>query len=149
MRERTRVTKGLLMTVLFFAVCAFFVMPLYATEGKNPAARATTRALLDEYVQQLAENAEAYEAYRNMASDFLPEESIRVLDEVLFSAQLDLSPEEKSDAMIETAQSSCLAYVQLWVIGLILHDFSFLGTLASLLRDIGALGVLLCLFGIL
>lgn len=149
MEEKTHVVRGVLIPVLFFTVCTFFVVPVSAAEEKVSERRATARALIDAPLQQLAEHAGAYEAYRDMVADFLPEDSVTVLDEVLFIAQLDISPEEKGDALIETAQSSCLAYVQLWVIGLILHDFSFLGTLASLLRDIGALGVLLCLFGIL
>ena len=144
MIEKTGVTRGLLMTVLFFAVCAFFDAPVYAAEGKASVAR----ALIEEYVQQLAENAEAYEAYRDAASDFLPEESIGVMDEVLFIAQLDMSPEEKGDAVIEIAQTSCLTFAQLWVIGLVLNYFDFLHTLASLLKDVGVLGVFLCLFGI-
>ena len=147
MREKTRIPKGLFMTVLFFAVCAFFVMPVYAAEGNTSVARATTRALIDEYVQQLAENAEAYEAYRDVASDFLPEESIGVLDEVFFCVQLDLSPEEQGDAVIEIAQSSCLTFAQLWVIGLILDYVDVLGTLSSLLKEIGVFGILLCLLG--
>ena len=147
MREKTRVPKGLLMTVLFFAVCTFFVAPVYAAEVKASVVRDTPRALIDEYVQQLAENAEAYEAYRDVASDFLQEESIGVLDEVLFIAQLDISPEEKGGAVIEIAQSSCLTFAQLWVIGLILDYVDVLGTLSSLLKEIGVFGILLCLLG--
>ena len=149
MGEKTQVARGLLMTLLLFTVCTFFVMPVYAAEEKVSATRATARALIEAPLQQLAENAEAYEAYRDVAADFLPEDSVTVLDEVLFIAQLDISPEEKGDALIEIAQSSCLAYAQLWVIGLILDYFSFLGTLASLLQDIGVFGVFLCLFGLL
>lgn len=145
---KTRVTRGLLMTVLFFAVCTFFVMPVYAAEEKASVVRDTPRALIDEYVQQLVENAEAYEACRDMAADFLPEESVTVLNEVLFIAQLDISPEEKGDAVIEIAQANCLTFAQLWVIGLIFDYFHIFGDLASLLSDIGVLGMLLCLFGL-
>ena len=117
--------------------------------GKTSVVRDTPRALIDGYVQQLAENAEAYEGYCDVAADFLPEESVTVLNEVLFTAQLDISPEEKGDAVIDIAQSNCLTYAQLWIIGLILDYFSFFGTLASLLQDVGIFGVFLCLFGIL
>jgi hypothetical protein len=123
-------------------------MPVYATEEKVSVIRATARALVDEPVQQLTEHAEAYEAYLDMAADFLPEESVMMLNEVLFIAQMDISPEEKGDAVIEIAQSSCTAFVQLFVISLIFDYFSFLGALASLLSDIGILGMFLCLFGL-
>ena len=149
MGEKTKVARGLLMTLLFFTVYTFFVMPVYAAEEKVSATRATARALIEAPLQKLAENAEAYETYRDVAADFLPEDSVTVLDEVLFISQLDMSPEEKGDALIEIAQSSCLTYVQLWVVGLILDYFSFFGTLASLLQDIGVFGVFLCLFGLL
>ena len=148
MREKKRVARGVLIPVLFFTVCTFCVMPVYAAEEKVSVIRATARALVDEPVQQLTEHAEAYEAYRDMAADFLPEESVTVLDEVLFIAQMDISPEEKGDAVIEIAQSSCTAFAQLWVISLILDYFSIFGDLASLLSDIGILGLLLCLFGL-
>jgi hypothetical protein len=148
MAEKTRVARGVLMTLLFFTVCTFVVMPVYAAEEKVSAIRAAARALVDEPLQQLAEHGEAYEAYRDMAADFLPEESVTVLDEVLFIAQMDISPEEKGDAVIEIAQSSCTAFAQLWVISLILDYFSIFGDLASLLSDIGILGLLLCLFGL-
>ena len=148
MGEKTSVARGLLVTLLFFAVCTFCVMPVYAAEEKVSAIMATARALVDEPLQQLAEHAEAYEAYRDMAADFLPEESVTMLNEVLFIAQMDISPEEKGDAVIEIAQSSCTAFAQLWVISLILDYFSFLGALSSLLSDIGILGLFLCLFGI-
>jgi hypothetical protein len=71
-----------------------------------------------------------------------------VLNEVLFIAQLDISPEEKGDAVIEIAQSSCLAFAQLWVISLIFDYFHFFGALSDLLSDIGILGIFLCLFGL-
>jgi len=148
MGEKKRVARGVLMTVLFFTVCTFCVMPVYAAEEKVSVIRATARALVDEPVQQLTEHAEAYEAYRDMAADFLPEESVTVLDEVLIIAQLDISPEEKGDAVIEVAQSSCLAFAQLWVISLILDYFHLFGALAALLSDIGILGMFLCLFGL-
>ena len=148
MKEKTRIGRGLLMTVLFFAVCTFSVMPVYAAGEKASVARDTPRALIDEYVQQLAENAEAYEAYRDMASDFLPEESVTVLNEVLFIAQLDLSPEEQGDAVIEIAQTNCLTFVEIWLIGLLLDYTSLFGTLASLLGEVGILGLLLCLLGL-
>ena len=148
MGEKKRVARGVLMTLLFFTLCTFVVMPVYATEEKASAIRATARALIDEPLQQLAEHGESYEAYRDMAADFLPEESVTVLDEVLFIAQMDISPEEKGDAVIEIAQSSCTAFAQLWVISLILDYFSIFGDLASLLSDIGILGLLLCLFGL-
>jgi hypothetical protein len=148
MGEKTRVARGVLIPVLFFTVCTFCVMPVYAAEEKVSVIRATARALVDEPLQQLAENAEAYEAYRDMAADFLPEESVTVLDEVLFIAQMDISPEEKGDAVIEIAQSSCLVFTQLWVISLIFDYFHFFGALSSLLSDIGILGMFLCLFGL-
>ncbi len=149
MGEKTRVASSILVMVLLFTVCTLFVVPVYAAEEKVSATRATARALIEAPLHQLAENAEAYEAYRDVAADFLPEDSVTVLDKVLFIAQLDMSPEEKGDALIEIAQSNCLAYAQLWVIGLILDYFSFLGTLASLLQDIGVFGMFLCLFGLL
>jgi hypothetical protein len=82
-----------------------------------------------------------------MAADFLPEESVTMLNEVLFIAQMDISPEEKGAAVIEIAQSSCLAFAQLWVIGLILDYVDVLNTLSSLLKEIGVFGILLCLLG--
>ena len=148
MGEKTSVARGLLVTLLLFAVCTFFVMPVYAAEEKVSVIRATARTLVDAPLQQLTENAEAYEAYLDMAADFLPEESVTVLNEVLFIAQMDISPEEKGDALIEIAQSSCTAFALLWVISLILDYFSFLGALSSLLSDIGILGMFLCLFGL-
>jgi len=148
MGEKTCVARGVLMTLLFFAVSTFCVMPVYATEEKVSVIRATARALVDEPVQQLTEHAEAYEAYLDMAADFLPEESVMMLNEVLFIAQMDISPEEKGDALIEIAQSSCTAFAQLWVISLILDYFHLFGDLAALLSDIGILGMFLCLFGL-
>ena len=148
MGENNRVARGILMMVLLFAVCTFFVMPVYAAEEKVSVIRATARALVDEPVQQLTEHAEAYEAYLDVAADFLPEESVAVLNEVLFIAQMDISPEEKGAAVIEIAQSSCLAFAQLWVISLILDYFHLFGDLAALLSDIGILGMFLCLFGL-
>ena len=148
MGENNRVARGILMMVLLFAVCTFFVMPVYAAEEKVSVIRATARALVDEPVQQLTEHAEAYEAYLDTAADFLPEESVAVLNEVLFIAQMNISPEEKGDAVIEIAQSSCLVFTQLWVISLIFDYFHFFGALSSLLSDIGILGLFLCLFGL-
>ena len=148
MGEKTRVVRGVLMTVLFFTVCTFCVMPVYAAEEKVSVIRATARALVDEPVQQLTEHAEAYEAYLDTAADFLPEESVTMLNEVLFIAQMDISPEEKGDAVIEIAQSSCLVFTQLFVISLIFDYFHLFGDLAALLSDIGILGMFLCLFGL-
>ena len=148
MGEKKRVARGVLMTLLFFTVCTFCVMPVHAAEEKVSVIRATARALVDEPLQQLAGDAEVYEAYRDMAADFLPEESVTVLDEVLFIAQMDISPEEKGDAVIEIAQSSCLVFAQLWVISLIFDYFHLFGDLSSLLQDVGILGMFLCLFGL-
>lgn len=149
MGEKTRAARGLLVMLLFLVVYTFFVMPVYATEGKVSVIRATARALIDEPLQQLAENAEAYEAYLDRAADFLPEDSVAVLNEVLSVVQLDISPDEKGDAVIEIAQSNCLILVEVWLIGLILDYVSLFGTLASLLTDIGILGLLLCLLGLI
>jgi len=148
MGEKKRVARGVLMTLLFFTVGTICVMPVHATEEKVSLIRATARALVDEPLQQLRENAHVYEAYRDMAADFLPEESVTVLNEILFIAQLDISPEEKGAAVIEIAQSSCLAFAQLFVISLILDYFHLFGDLAALLSDIGVLGIFLCLFGL-
>jgi hypothetical protein len=149
MGEKTCVARGLIMTLLLFTVYTFFVMPVYATEEKVSVIRATARALIDEPLQQLAENAKTYEAYLDRAADFLPEDSVTVLNEVLSVAQLDISPDEKGDAVIEIAQSNCLILVEVWLIGLILDYVSLFGTLASLLTDIGILGLLLCLLGLI
>ena len=148
MRKGMRVVRGVLMTVLCLALCTSCVVPVYAAEEKVSVIEATARALVKEPVQRLAENAEAYEAYLDTAADFLPEESVSVLNEVLFIAQLDISPDEKGKAIIEIAQSSCLAFAQLWVISLIFDYLDILGTLSSLMSDIGILGLFLCLFGL-
>ena len=150
MGEKMRGARGILMTLLLFTVSTFLVVPVNAHETAVPMTRPTALAFIHDSVQKLTENGETYQSYIDEAADFLPEDSVTVLNEVLFIAQLDdISPEEKGDALIEIAQSNCLTYAQLWIVGLILDYFSFLGTLASLLTDIGVLGVFLCLFGLL
>lgn len=141
-------TNGLPAILLLLTLITVPVMPGNAGAAELSSSREAAITVIDGSLQALAENAEEYQKYIDLAADYLPAESVNTLNELMFVAQLDLSPEEKQDAFIEIAQSSCAAYLQIWLIGEILGWLSIFGYLASLLSDIGLFGLLLCLLGL-
>ena len=148
MKMKKCLTKGLPAILLLLTLNTVLVMPgnAYAAELSSPGEAAIT--VIDGPLQALADNAEEYQKYIDLAADYLPADSVNTLNELLFVAQLDLSPEEKHDAIIEIAQSRCAAFLQIWLIGEVLGWLSIFGSLASLLSDIGLFGLLLCLLGL-
>ena len=148
MRVMKCLTKGLPAILLLLTLNTVLVMPgnAYAAELSSPGEAAIT--VIDGSLQALADNAEEYQKYIDLAADYLPADSVNSLNELMFVAQLDLSPEEKHDAFIEISQSGCAAYLNLWLFGEILGYFTIFDDLASLLSDIGLLGIFLCLIGI-
>ena len=134
--------------MVLFALSAFVALPGNAAETSLSGRGETAQVLTCEFLRKAGEKGEPSQASLAWAAVFLPEEGMDVLHEVLRVARLDTSPEEKGDALIEIAQSSCITFVEIWLIGLILDYLPVFGTLASLLIDIGVLGVLLCLLGL-
>ncbi len=148
MKMKNCLTKGLPTVLLLLTLSTVPVMSGNADATEFSASRGTAITVIDGSLQALAENADEYQKYIDLAADYLPAESVNTLNELLFVAQLDLSPEEKHDAIIEIAQSRCAVFLQIWLIGEVLGWLSIFGSLASLLSDIGLFGILLCLLGL-
>ena len=148
MRVMKCLTKGLPAILLLLTLNTVPVMSGNADAAELSDSRETAITVIDGSLQALAENADEYQNYIDLAADYLPADSVNTLNELMFVAQLDLSPEEKYDAFIEVAQSRCAAFLQLWLIGEVLGWLSIFGSLASLLSDIGLFGLLLCLLGL-
>lgn len=148
MKIKNCLTKGLPAILLLLTLNTVPVMSGNADAAELSASRETAITVINGSLQALAENADEYQKYIDLASDYLPADSVNMLNELMFVAQLDLSPEEKHDAFIEIAQSSCAAFLQIWLIGEIMGWLSIFGALASLLSDIGLFGLLLCLLGL-
>ena len=148
MRVMKCLTKGLPAILLLLTLNTVLVMPGNADAAELSSPREAAIRVIDGSLQAFAENAEEYQKYIDLAANYLPADSVNTLNELLFVAQLDLSPEEKHDAFIEISQSGCAAYLQIWIVGELLGYFSIFGSLASLLSDIGLLGLLLCLLGL-
>ena len=145
---RKRLAKGLPVVLLVLSLSTVLVMPGNTGAAELSDSRKVAITMIDRSLQALAENAEEYQTYIDMAEDYLPADSANILNEMLFVAQLDLTPQEKHDALIEISQSSCTAYCQIWLVGEILGYTSIFDSLASLLSDIGLLGIFLCLLGV-
>ena len=141
-------TKSLPVILVFLTLTAVFLMPVNVVAAELSDSKEGAIALIDGSLQILAENAEEYQTYVDMADDFLPADSSMLLNELLYIAQLDLSPEEKQASVIEISQTACYAYLQLWLFGEVLGYFTIFDDLASLLSDVGLLGIFLCLLGI-
>ena len=148
MRVMKCLTKGLPAILLLLTLNTVVVMPGNADAAELYSPRKAAITVIDGSLQALADNAEEYQTYIDLAADYLPADSVNSLNELMFVAQLDLSPEEKHDAFIEISQSGCAAYLNLWLFGEILGYFTIFDDLASLLSDIGLLGIFLCLIGI-
>ena len=148
MRVMKCLTKGLPAILLLLTLNTVVVMPGNADAAELYSPRKAAITVIDGSLQALADNAEEYQTYIDLAADYLPADSVNSLNELMFVAQLDLSPEEKHDAIIEISQSSCATYLQIWIVGEILGYISIFGSLASLLSDIGLFGILLCLLGL-
>jgi hypothetical protein len=123
-------------------------MPGNAAVAESSVPSKAATVMIDRTLQVLTENAEEYQTFVDMAEDYLPADSAMLLNELLYISQLDLSPEEKQAAVIEISQSVCSAYLRLWIFGEILGYFTTFDSLASLLSDIGLLGIFLCLLGL-
>ena len=141
-------TKSLPAILVFLTLTAVFLMPVNVVAAELSDSKEGAITLIDGSLQTLAENAEEYQTYVDMAEDFLPADSTMLLNELLYIAQLDLSPEEKQASVIEISQTACSAYLQLWLFGEVLGYFTIFDDLASLLSDVGLLGIFLCLLGI-
>ena len=148
MKIKKCLAKGLPAVLLIAFLNIVLLMPGNVAAGELSAPRVAATAMIDSSLQALAENAEEYQTFVDMAEDYLPAESAMLLYELLYIAQLDLSPEEKQAAVIEISQSACAAYLNLWLFGEILGYFTIFDDLASLLSDIGLLGIFLCLLGV-
>jgi hypothetical protein len=148
MQIKKCLAKGLPVVLLIASLNIVLLMPgtVAATELSAPNGAALT--MIDKSLQELAENAEEHQTFADMAQDYLPADSAILLNEFLHIAQLDLTIEEKQAAVIEISQSACTTYLQIWILGEILHYFTAFDSLASLLIDIGLVGILLCLLGI-
>lgn len=140
--------KGLPAAVLIAFLSIVLLVPGNTAAAETSAPSKAATAMIDRTMQVLAENAEEYQTYVDMVEDYLPADSAMLLNELLYISQLDLSPEEKQAAVIEISQSVCAAYLNLWLFGEILGYFTIFDDLASLLSDIGLLGIFLCLLGI-
>ena len=148
MKIKKCLSKGLPAVLLIAFLNIVLLMPGNVAARELPASSKAVTAMIDRSLQLLADNAEEYQTYVDMAEDYLPADSAMLLNELLYISQLDLSPEEKQAAVIEISQSACSTYVQLWIFGEILSYFTIFDDLASLLSDIGLLGIFLCLLGI-
>jgi hypothetical protein len=140
--------KGLPAVLLIAFLNIVLLVPGNAAVAESSAPSEAATAMIDRTLQVLAENAEEYQTYVDMIEDYLPADSAMLLHELLFISQLDLTPEVKQAAVIEISQSACSAYLRLWIFGEILGYFTVFDDLASLLSDIGLLGIFLCLLGI-
>ena len=140
--------KGLPAALLIAFLNIVLLVPGNAAATETSAPSEAVTAMIDRTMQVLAENAEEYQTYVDMVEDYLPADSAMLLNELLYISQLDLSPEEKQAAVIEISQSVCATYLNLWLFGEILGYFTIFDDLASLLSDIGLLGIFLCLLGI-
>jgi len=149
MRSKKFVGRSSIIALFFFALNTFFVMPVYAGETKVSATREIAITTIDEALQELADNAEEYQEYIDMAADYLPEDSINTLNAIISVAQLDISTEEKIDTLIEISQANCSIYAQIWIVGWLMRFIPIVGIFASLLTDIGYWGLILCLIGII
>lgn len=149
MERKNRLARSLLITLLFFTVNAFFVMPVHADETELLATREIAIKTIDKAFQELAENTEEYQKYIAMAAEYLPEDSINALNGLVFVAQLDISTEEKLDALIEISQTNCSTYARIWLVGWCLEFIPILDVFSSLLTTIGWWGLILCLLGII
>ena len=148
MRVMKCLAKGVPAILLILTLNTVLVMPGNAGAAEFSSSREAAITMIDGSLQALAKNADMYQTYIDMAADYLPADSVNTLNEVMFVAQLDLSPEEKYDTFIEISQSSCSTYLQIWIVGELLGYISIFGALASLLSDIGLLGLLFCLLGL-
>ena len=140
--------KGLPAVLLIAFLNIVLLVPGNVAAAESSTSSEAALTMIDRTLQVLAENAEEYQTYVDMVEDYLPADSAMLLNELLYISQLDLSPEEKQAAVIEISQSVCGAYLQLWLFGEILGYFTVFDDLASLLSDIGLLGIFLCLLGI-
>ena len=140
--------KGLPVVLLIAFLNIVLLIPGNVARAESSASSKAATAMIDRTLKALAENAEEYQTYIDMAEDYLPADSAMLLNELLYIAELDLNPEEKQAAVIEISQSACTSYLQLWLFGEILDYFTIFDDLASLLSDIGLLGIFLCLLGI-
>ena len=140
--------KGLPAVLLIAFLNIVLLVPGKAVAAETSAPSEAATAMIDRTLKVLEENTEKYQTYVDMIEDYLPADSAMLLNELLYISQLDLSLEEKQAAVIEISQSVCAAYLNLWLFGEILGYFTIFDDLASLLSEIGLLGIFLCLLGI-
>ena len=148
MRIKKYLARGLPVFLLIAFLNIVLLIPGSVAAAESSTSPEAALTMIDRTLQILAEDAEKHQAYVDMVEDYLPADSTTLLNELLYIAQLDLSPEEKQAAVIEISQSVCAAYLQLWLFGELLGYFTIFDYLASLLSDIGLLGIFLCLLGI-
>ena len=93
---RKRLAKGLSVVLLVLSLSTVLVMPGNTGAAELSDSRKVAITMIDRSLQTLAENAEEYQTYIDMAEDYLPADSANMLNEMLFVAQLDLTPPGKT-----------------------------------------------------
>ncbi len=153
MKRKKTVGRNLIIALLFFSLSTFFVMHVYADETELIEPRAIAIERVGGVFKKIEQNAEKYQLVVDTIADYLPEDSATMLNAVISVAQLDVSTEEKFDALIEITQSNCSSYALLWLTVQVLRDIipyiPLLYELLSLLSSVGEWGLILCLLGII
>lgn len=149
MKNRKHIMRSLIMAFLFFMMQVFCALSIHAEESEIVPKKGIILEKIDKAFIKLIENENEYKEYVSIFAGFLPEKIVDVLDNIISVAQLDISTEEKVNALLDASASNCMIYLYLWIIGLLITATPGLGALGAIIQQIAVLLGILCLLGLI
>jgi hypothetical protein len=126
-----------------------------ADENELLAIKEIALEKIDEAFMEIAANKEEFQEVLALAEDYLPENTMALLNDVIEVSQLDMGPEEKLDALLEASGTDCMTFAYIFL-GAIIIDFIpipvlgfFLNFILWPIEILSAIAFLLCLLGII